>query len=146
MLGQGAGGTVKKAVHKPTKKIIALKEIPLQNNEKLKKQLLIEIKTLHECNHDNVLRSYGAFIKEGKVNIALEFMDAGNLAHILKEVGTIPEQIIGMITIQILAGLMHLHKTMKVAHRDIKPANILLNKNGVVKIADFGVSGQMEST
>ena len=37
ILGQGAGGMVKKAVHKPTKKIIALKEIPLQNNDKLKK-------------------------------------------------------------------------------------------------------------
>ena len=108
--------------------------------------MLIEIKTLHECNNDNVLKSYGAFIKDGKVNIALEFMDAGNLSHILKEVGSITEQIIGMITIQILEGLKYLHKTMKVAHRDIKPANILLNKNGVVKIADFGVSGQMEST
>ena len=49
LLGQGAGGCVKKAAHRPTKKIIALKQIPLQNNEKLKKQLLIEIKTLHEC-------------------------------------------------------------------------------------------------
>ena len=39
-----------------------------------------------------------------------------------------------------------MHKTMKVTHRDIKPANILLNNNGVVKIADFGVSGKMEST
>ena len=144
ILGQGAGGMVKKAVHKPTKKIIALKEIPLQNNDKLKKQLLIEIRTLHECACDNVLRSYGAYTKEGKVNIALEFMDAGSLAHILKEVGTITEPLIGMITIQILEGLSYLHKTMKVAHRDIKPANILLNKNGVVKIADFGVSTQME--
>ena len=137
---------MKKAVHKPTKRIIALKEIPLQNNDKLKKQLLIEIKTLHDCESDNVLRSYGAYIKEGKVNIALEYMDAGSLAHTLKEVGKVTEPLIGMITIQILKGLSYLHKTMKVAHRDIKPANILLNKNGVVKIADFGVSGQMENT
>ena len=93
-----------------------------------------------------MIKSYGAFIKEGKVNIALEFMDAGSLAHILKEVGKMTEPLIGMITIQILEGLNYLHKTMKVAHRDIKPANILLNKNGVIKIADFGVSGQMEST
>ena len=48
---------------------------------------MIELKTLHDCNCDNVLKSYGAFEKEGKVNIALEFMDAGSLAHILKNVG-----------------------------------------------------------
>lgn len=87
-----------------------------------------------------MLKSYGAFEKEGKVNIALEFMDAGSLAHILKKVGQISEPIIGLLTVQILQGLAYLHK-MHVVHRDIKPANILLNKNGVVKLADFGVSG-----
>ena len=102
MLGQGAGGVVKKAIHRPTKKVIALKEIPFQQDEKLRKQILIELKTLHDCDCDNVLRSYGAFEKEGKVNIALEFMDAGSLAHILKSVGQIPEAIIGLLTVQIL--------------------------------------------
>lgn len=140
MLGQGTGGVVKKAIHRPSKKIIALKEIPFQQDERLRKQILIELKTLHECNHDNVLKSYGAFEREGKVNIALEFMDAGSLAFILKKVGQIPEPIIGMITVQILQGLAYLHK-QHVVHRDIKPANILMNKNGVVKLADFGVSG-----
>ena len=48
---------------------------------------MIELKTLHDCDQDNILRSYGAFEKEGKVNIALEFMDAGSLASILKRVG-----------------------------------------------------------
>lgn len=80
------------------------------------------------------------------VHIALEYMDAGSLADVIKEVGQVPEQIIGMITIQILRGLEYLHKTKKVIHRDIKPSNILLNKKGQVKIADFGVSGQMENT
>ena len=53
----------------------------------MRKQILIELKTLHDCDNDNVLKSYGAFEKEGKVNIALEFMDGGSLAHILKKVG-----------------------------------------------------------
>lgn len=57
-----------------------------------------------------------------------------------------PEPIIGLMTVQILRGLEYLHKTMKVLHRDIKPSNILINKKGQVKIADFGVSGQMDST
>ena len=57
-------------------------------------------------------------------------MDAGSLADVIKEVGRIPEQIIGLLTVQILHGIEYLHKTMKVIHRDIKPSNILLNKKG----------------
>lgn len=87
------------------------------------------------------MKSYGAFLKDGLVHIALEFMDAGSLAGIIKEVGKMPEMIIGLLTVQILKGIEYLHKTMKVIHRDIKPSNILLNKKGQVKIADFGVSG-----
>lgn len=56
------------------------------------------MKTLTGCNCDNVLRSYGAFIKEDKVLIALEYMDAGSLANILKKVGNINEDILGIIT------------------------------------------------
>lgn len=128
-------------MHKPTKKIIALKVIPLQSNEKVKKQILLELKTLHECENDNIVKSYGAFIKDGHVHMALEYMDAGSLADVIKEVGKIPEQIIGLMSVQILRGIEYLHKTMKVIHRDIKPSNILINKKGQVKIADFGVSG-----
>ena len=95
---------------------------------------------MHECNNEHVLKSYGAFEKEGKVNIALEFMDVGSLAHILKKAGALAEQIIGLITVQLLQGLAYLHKK-QIVHRDVKPANILLNKSGVLKLADFGVSG-----
>jgi serine/threonine protein kinase len=48
---------------------------------------------------------------------------------------------LGMITVQILKGLEYLHKVKKVTHRDIKPSNILADRNGAIKIADFGVSG-----
>ena len=129
-LGAGASGTVEKAVHLPTKKIIALKVIPMQSNEKVKKHILLELKTLHECDSDYIVKSYGAFVKDGQVHIALEYMDAGSLAGVIKEVGRIPEQIIGLITVQILKGLDYLHKQMKVIHRDIKPSNILINKKG----------------
>mmetsp|Transcript_13375 Transcript_13375/g.15003 ORF Transcript_13375/g.15003 Transcript_13375/m.15003 type:complete len:201 (+) Transcript_13375:782-1384(+) len=73
-------------------------------------------------------------------------MDAGSLTSILEVTKTIPEDILGLMTIQMLKGLDYLHKTMKVIHRDIKPSNILLNKKGQIKIADFGVSGKIEKT
>ena len=98
-LGQGASGFVEKAVHVPTKKIIALKVIPLQTDQKLKKNILIELKCLHECDSDYIVRSYGAFIKDGNVHMALEYMDAGSLAGVIKEVKQVPEPIIGLMTV-----------------------------------------------
>ena len=76
----------------------------------------------------------------------MEHMDAGSLYDVLQYTKRIPEQVLGMITSQFLQGLSYLHKELKVIHRDIKPSNILLNRNGEVKIADFGVSGKMESS
>lgn len=65
----------------------------------MKKQILLELKTLHECESDYIVKSYGAFLKDGHVHIALEFMDKGSLANVIKEVGKLPEQIIGLMTV-----------------------------------------------
>ncbi len=73
-------------------------------------------------------------------------MDAGTLDGIVKRVGPIPEIILGAIAYQVLLGLEYLHKVRRVIHRDIKPSNVLLNKQGCVKISDFGTSKQFDSS
>ena len=108
-LGQGASGTVEKCFHKPTKTRIALKKIPVDTSDVVKKQLLLEIKTLHDCECDYIVRSYGAFLQGGSVHIALEYMDAGSLEDIMKKAGRMSEEIIGLMTIQMLRGLDYLH-------------------------------------
>jgi serine/threonine protein kinase len=54
---------------------------------------------LHDCDSEYIVKSYGAFLKDGLVHIALEFMDAGSLAGIIKEVGKMPEMIIGLLNV-----------------------------------------------
>ncbi|CAE7337281.1 MKK1 [Symbiodinium natans] len=56
----------------------------------------------------------------------------------------VPERLLANITWQVLDGLEYLHSEMHVIHRDIKPSNLLLSTTGIVKITDFGVSGELE--
>lgn len=73
-------------------------------------------------------------------------MDKGTLADLLSRVQKIPEPILGRVTHDILAGLTYLHKKLHLMHRDLKPQNILINSAGQIKITDFGVSRELEST
>ncbi len=82
--------------------------------------------------------------QDGIYVILLEYMNLGSLDRVMKQVKNIPEVILGFITFKILKGLAYLHGN-KIIHRDIKPGNVLLNDKGDVKIADFGMSRQLEN-
>lgn len=99
-----------------------------------------EVKILHSCKCDNIVKCYASYFENGAINILLEFLDKGTLADILKKAKKIPENILVTITYQILSGLEYLHLNKRIVHRDIKPSNILINSKGQVKISDFGVS------
>lgn len=70
-------------------------------------------------------------------------MDLGSLDRLLLKDGKIKEPIMMMIAHKILKGLDYLHSVCKIIHRDIKPHNILLNSEGNVKIADFGICSKV---
>jgi serine/threonine protein kinase len=140
LLGSGVSGQVFLFQHKLTKKPFAVKVVPLKNDEKMKTSIETEVKLLHNCASANIIRCHASYFENGAINIVLEFMDKGTLLDIMKKVKKIPEEILGMISLQILRGLDYLHRVMRIIHRDIKPTNILINSKGQVKISDFGVS------
>lgn len=142
-LGSGNGGVVMKVRHKPTSLIMARKLIHLEVKPAIKKQIIRELKVLHECNFSHIVGFYGAFYSDGEISICMEYMDGGSLDLILKRAGRIPEQILGKITSAVLKGLSYLRDKHKIIHRDVKPSNILVNSSGEIKICDFGVSGQL---
>jgi len=146
LLGHGAGGTVQKALHVPSKRVVALKVITLDVKESIRKQIILELKTLYRNQSEYIVSLYDAFYTEGSIFIALEYMDGGSLTDLLKASGKIEERVLANITTQVLRGLVYLHKSLHLIHRDIKPSNLLLNTKGEVKIADFGVSGQLAHT
>ncbi|KAF9568051.1 kinase-like protein [Agrocybe pediades] len=145
-LGEGAGGAVHKVKHKPTGTIMARKTITTL--EVPRKQLERELSIAATANHVNIIKWYGAYMSpsSSEVKILLEYGEGGSLEAVgkrIKERGAIVgEKIAGRLAEGILQGLAYLH-TKKTIHRDIKPSNILLSREGIVKLCDFGVSGEL---
>eukprot|EP00164_Ancoracysta_twista_P001819 GFYU01002389.1.p1 GENE.GFYU01002389.1~~GFYU01002389.1.p1 ORF type:complete len:374 (+),score=89.40 GFYU01002389.1:243-1364(+) len=146
VIGQGSSGIVKKVVHVPRDEVMALKVIPLDVNDIVRKQILNELRTLHASNCEYIVTFNGAFYQEGTVSIALEYMDGGTLTQIISAMGSLPENVLAKIASMILQGLAYLHKERHLIHRDVKPSNLLLNRKGKIKISDFGVSGQLANS
>ena len=79
--------------------------------------------------------------------MVMEFMGGGSLADILRRrQAALPEGCLSFVARQVVDALVYVHKDLHVIHSDVKPSNILVGDGGVVKLTDFGVSGQLAST
>jgi len=150
-LGQGTSAMVEKHRHVPSGRELALKIMQAGDiAEPQRKAILLELRTFSKCRSPHIVDYYGAFFHDNRIYMALEYMNAGALSSILaakKKANPdfqVPERLLANITWQVLDGLEHLHSEMHVIHRDIKPSNLLLSSTGIVKITDFGVSGELE--
>ncbi|KAI5117925.1 hypothetical protein M0805_002004 [Coniferiporia weirii] len=141
-LGKGAFGQVYRALNWATGETVAVKEIELANIPKSELgEIMSEIDLLKNLNHANIVK-YKGFVKTREfLYIILEFCENGSLHNICKKFGKFPENLVAVYISQVLEGLVYLHD-QGVIHRDIKGANILTNKDGCVKLADFGVASK----
>ncbi|KAG6920281.1 hypothetical protein DXG01_005050 [Tephrocybe rancida] len=145
-LGEGAGGAVHKVKDKRTSKIMARKTITTR--EAPMKQLLREVSIISNTKHVNIIQFYGAYMSpsSSEVKILMDLCEGGSLESVGKRIkdrgAIVGELIAGRVAEGVLQGLAYLH-TRKTIHRDIKPSNILLSREGIVKLCDFGVSGEL---
>jgi mitogen-activated protein kinase kinase 5 len=138
VLGHGNGGTVYRAIHQPSKTIVAVKVIAIDVTVEVQKHIMSELDVLHQCHSQYIIGFYGAFFLENRISICTEFMDGGSL----DAYGPIPEPVLGRIVVAVVKGLKYLW-SLKIMHRDVKPSNLLVNTRGQVKLCDFGVSVQL---
>ncbi|KAH8915724.1 putative dual specificity protein kinase Fuz7 [Atractiella rhizophila] len=141
-LGSGNGGTVSKALHIPTKRIMAKKVIHIDTKPPVRRQILRELHIMHECSSEYVVGFFGAFIQEPHISIVMEYMDKGSFDNVYRKNGPVLEPVLGKVAVAVCSGLTYLYEKHRIIHRDVKPSNILLNSAGAIKLCDFGVSGE----
>jgi serine/threonine protein kinase len=144
-LGRGSYGSVYKGRIKGTDTIVAVKILSLEEDQDLD-SIRKEINILRECDHVNVVKYYGSYFKDDYLWIVMEYCGGGavkDLCQIMEE--GLNESQIAYVCRESLKGLAYLHSILKI-HRDVKGGNILVNDAGEVKLADFGVSAQLDST
>ncbi|XP_061595403.1 serine/threonine-protein kinase 10 [Cololabis saira] len=144
-LGDGAFGKVYKAKNKETGALAAAKVIETKCEDELE-DYMVEIEILAKCDHHYIVKLLDAFYYDEKLWIMIEFCPGGAVDATMLELDRgLTEPQIKVICRQMLEGLVYLH-SMKIIHRDLKAGNILLMLDGVIKLADFGVSAKNTKT
>ncbi|XP_078431000.1 MAP3K epsilon protein kinase 1-like [Wolffia australiana] len=144
-IGKGAYGRVYKGLDLENGDFVAIKQVSLENIPQEDLNIITqEIDLLKNLNHKNIVKYLGSSKTKTHLHIILEYVENGSLATIIKpnKFGPFPESLVAVYISQVLEGLVYLHE-QGVIHRDIKGANILTTKEGLVKLADFGVATKL---
>jgi predicted Ser/Thr protein kinase len=140
LVGQGGMGAVYKAKQVRLDRPVALKVLPPEvgKDPAFAERFLREARTLARLSHPHIVTVYDFGESGGYYFFLMEFVDGVNLRQALQAGKFTPEQAVKVVP-QICDALQYAHEK-GVVHRDIKPENVLLNEQGRVKIADFGLA------
>ncbi|KAG2317864.1 hypothetical protein Bca52824_020986 [Brassica carinata] len=141
-IGKGAYARVYKGLDLKNGDFVAIKQVSLENVVQDD-----DLNTIMNLNHKNIVKYLGSWKTKTHLHIILEYVENGSLANNVKpnKFGPFPESLVAVYIAQVLEGLVYLHE-QGVIHRDIKGANILTTKEGLVKLADFGVATKLNES
>ncbi len=140
-VGAGGMGIVYKARDRETGEVVALKVLrsEIAADPAMQENLRREVRLARKVTHKNVCRIHEFNRADGTACISMEFVEGASLQSTLQRSGALLWNQAQKIALQMCSGLGEAH-AQGVVHRDLKPANIMIGRDGVVKIMDFGIA------
>jgi serine/threonine protein kinase len=137
----GGMGVVYKGIHTRLEQFVAIKVLSPQfaSNQNMKSKFLSEAKIQAQLSHPNVVNIMNFIEEEDETYLIMEYIDGETLEELLQRKNKISFEEAINISRGILSALRYMH-SKGLAHRDIKPSNIMFNKDGIVKVTDFGIT------
>lgn len=141
VIGTGGMAVVYRAMDEKKQREVAVKVLrpEYEADSDFVRRFAHEAIAASKMSHDNIVKMYDVGSDGGKKYIVMELIDGDTLKDIIIRQRRIPANLAVRYALRILAALDHAHKN-DIIHRDIKPQNILVDRNGEIKVADFGIA------
>lgn len=145
-LGKGGMGKVYRVEDTKIQEEIALKLIKpeISMDQKTIERFRNELKTARKISHRHVCRMFDLGEDKRLHYITMEYVDGEDLKNLIRRVGRLDTDTVIKIGKQICQGLSEAHR-LGVIHRDLKPSNIMIDKEGNVRIMDFGIARSLKT-
>ncbi|KAI9102016.1 kinase-like domain-containing protein [Phlyctochytrium arcticum] len=139
-VGEGTYGVVYKARDRNSGEIVALKKIRLETeDEGVPSTAIREISLLKELKHPNIVRLLDIVHNDAKLYLIFEFLDLDLKKYMDTQAGGLSRALIKSYMYQLIKGIHYCH-CHRILHRDLKPQNLLIDQQGMLKLADFGLA------
>lgn len=146
-IGHGGMANVYRATQPSIGREVAIKVLPphFLQDRTFVKRFTREVQVIAKLQHPHILPVYDFGEQDGLPYIVMAYMPGGTLSDRIREEGALPLAEVARLVDQIASGLDHAHQK-GIVHRDFKPSNVLLDENGNVYLADFGIAKVAEAT
>ena len=145
-IGQGAMGSVYKALQISMDRIVAIKTLApkFASDERFRERFLQEARSVARLNHPNIIQGIDVGVSNGIYYFAMEFVNGPTVGDLVKRGGSINEKKAINIIMQVAKALSHASQN-SIIHRDIKPDNIMLTTDGIAKLCDLGLAKKVDN-